>query len=81
MQNPSYENEKYHVFLVSESEDQMRMSVFIEKQLNSDDIQRKQYIHFIRGRAFYEFTEEEDLRFYRDIVYATEAQLNANDVR
>ena len=68
--------------MVGESEDKNRMSAFIEKQLNSQtgDLHRKQYI---RGRAFYEFTKEikEDLRFYRDIVYATEAQLYPIDVR
>ena len=66
------------MFVVGKSEDKMRMSVFIEKQLNSGSLHRKQYV---RGRAFYEFTKEEDLRFYRDIVYATEAELYPIDVR
>ena len=64
------------MFMVDKSEDMMRMSDFIEKKLNSDhQPMNKRKIYFCRGRAFYEFIREEDLRFYRDIVYITKAQL------
>ncbi len=69
-------DEKYFVFVVNESEDKMRLSDFINKRLASDYQFEKKDVHFKRGRAFYEFTEEEDLRFYRDIVYLTKAQEN-----
>ena len=53
----------------------MRMSVVIEQRLNSEERPVKN-ICFSRGKAFYEFKWNEDLRFYRDVVYLTEIQAN-----
>ena len=67
-------DEKYFVFVVDKSESKMRLSEFINERLASNYQFEKKDVHFKRGRAFYEFTEEEDLRFYRDVVYLTKAQ-------
>ena len=63
------------MFVVDKSEDNMRLSHFIIKRLTSDYQFEKKHMQFSRGRAFYEFTKEEDLRFYRDVVYLTKAQV------
>ena len=65
--------------MVDKSEDKMRLSEFIERRLNPIDHYENKHVKFSRGKAFYEFTNEEDLRFYRDIVYLAEDQ--ANEVR
>ena len=41
-------------------EDNVQMSKFIEKTLGSRT--------FENGRAFYEFTDEEDLIYYKEVV-------------
>ena len=64
------------MFVANESEDKMRLSDFIEKRLNSECLDEKNRICFTRGKAFYEFKMEEDLRFYRDIVYLKEGHEN-----
>ena len=54
----SEKKESFHVLEVDE--DNVQMSKFIEKKLGSRT--------FENGRAFYEFTDEENLIYYKEIV-------------
>ena len=56
--------EVFDVLTVDESENCMCMYDFIKKKPEINE--------FTNGHAFYELTKEEDLRYYRDIVYLAE---------
>ena len=52
--------ENYHVLAV-DGDRCMCMSDFVKKRL--------EIAEFTNGDAFYEFTKEEDLRYYKDVVH------------
>ena len=58
MQHRNLESEKFHVLKVDESYTQM--SSFIIRNLKIES--------FENCRAFYEFTDEEDLIYYKEVV-------------
>ena len=67
MQAPEFTHlstEVFDVLTVDESENCMCMYDFIKKKPEINE--------FTNGHAFYELTKEEDLRYYRDIVYLAE---------
>ena len=46
---------------MNENDGYMCMSDFVEKKLQLEE--------FTNGHAFYEFTKEEDLNYYKDVVH------------
>ena len=62
-QNLSLGNDDFQVMKVDE--DNIQMSRFIEKTLGT----------FENGRAFYEFTGEEDLIYYKEVVKVQKGKL------
>ena len=52
-------SQNFHMLIVVSDMDNTRMSTFIENELN---------VQFEIGKVFYEFTEEEDFLFYREVV-------------
>ena len=60
----SRKNLEFHVLAVEED---VQMAKFVEDKLGAK---------FENGRAFYEFTQIEDLLFYRDVVAMPKVNIN-----
>ena len=60
--------EKFHMLTVNEDDGYMSMSDFVEKN--------PQIKEFTNGHAFYEFTREEDLNYYKNVVHLSSSDDN-----
>ena len=60
LQSPRHNCQTFVLFEVQPDEDNIRMSTFVQNKLSVDS--------FENGSAFYEFVQEEDLLYYKEVV-------------